>query len=231
MLNRSHSYMSAAASQHPAMVEALETRRHLSASVPAGMAACGGLIVNGTDQSDTIVVSMAANPAGTPANKMLVEVRVNDTLLGSYTVKQVKRGMLILAGDGDDTVFVDDEANGVVPLRMGMVGGAGNDVLFAGSKNDILAGGDGDDQLYGNAGNDLLYGDAGDDFLGGGTDNDRLFGGMGDDSLDGGDGDDRLDGGAGFDSLTAGEGADRFARKSLAGEIVDMTDEDCGPMV
>src|SRR4051812_15148980 len=105
MFNRKTNNVStaaAAAFQRPALVEALETRRLLSGSVPAGMAVCGGLIVNGTDQSDTIVVSMAATPAGTPANKMKVEVRVNDALVGSYTVKQVKRGMLILAGDGDD---------------------------------------------------------------------------------------------------------------------------------
>jgi glucose/arabinose dehydrogenase len=47
-------------------------------------------------------------------------------------------------------------------------GGAGNDMIFAGSGKDLVRGGTGNDTLYGGNGNDMLSGDPGNDFIFGG---------------------------------------------------------------
>ena len=71
-------------------------------------------------------------------------------------------------------------------------GGAGNDCLYGGRRDDVLHGGSGNDFIWGGDGADSLYGDDGNDFL---------FGGDGNDLLDGGDGRDFLFGQAGNDRL------------------------------
>ncbi len=78
-----------------------------------------------------------------------------------------------------------------------MRGGAGANLVYAGSgvqnillgvDDDTIHGGDGNDIIGSTTGNDWLYGDAGNDTLSGGADNDHLNGGAGDDYLDGGTG-------------------------------------------
>ena len=70
-------------------------------------------------------------------------------------------------------------------------GGAGNNIVFAGSGHqdiklgpgtDVLHGGDGNDNIASNGGDDQLYGDGGNDTLTGAEDNDFLDGGTGDDT-------------------------------------------------
>ncbi len=60
-----------------------------------------------------------------------------------------------------------------------IVGGAGNDTITGGERDDHLLGGDGQDILIGNAGNDELEGGAEVDILDGGDGNDQLKGGAG----------------------------------------------------
>ncbi len=55
-----------------------------------------------------------------------------------------------------------------------IVGGHGNDVLFAGPAGTVLRGTDGHDALYGGPGPDKLYGDFGQDVLSGGAGDDIL---------------------------------------------------------
>jgi Ca2+-binding RTX toxin-like protein len=62
-------------------------------------------------------------------------------------------------------------------------GGADNDRVHGGSRDDTVSGGDGDDRVGGGRGDDTVNGDAG---------NDRLFAGRGTDVVSGGDGDDVL---------------------------------------
>ncbi|MCA3081468.1 MAG: tandem-95 repeat protein, partial [Rhodocyclaceae bacterium] len=89
-----------------------------------------------------------------------------------------------------------------------LIGGLGNDTIFAGNGNDVVAGGAGNDQLYGESGNDLLLGGAGSDYVSGGDGTDILDGGEGNDLLNGGNGTDLLAGGQGNDVLEGGAGAD-----------------------
>ena len=220
------------------LAEVLEDRRLLAAS-PAGTAELRGdeLHVTGTRGADVIVVAASATDAS------LVDVRLNDTVIGSFAVADITGGVHVRAGQGDDFVRFE-EVFGLIPLRLFAYGEQGNDTLVGGSLDDELHGGQGNDVLYGNDGNDKLYGHQGKDLLaGGGHDdelhggngvdtlfgeagNDLLFGGNGKDTLDGGDGDDQLDGGRGFDLLTGGAGQDGFASGDKAEEIVDKTDED-----
>ncbi|MDO7867756.1 calcium-binding protein [Nocardioides jiangxiensis] len=128
------------------------------------------------------------------------------------------------AGDGADTVTVDDGISGVkadysirsaaVSLTIdgeandgatgegddldfgitALVGGTGNDTLAGSTSADTLDGFAGDDRLLGRGGNDRLIGDVGIDTLDGGSGNDVLLGQDGADKLYGRDGDDVLRG-------------------------------------
>ena len=128
------------------------------------------------------------------------------------------------AGDGADTVTVDDGVTGVkadysirsaaVSLTVDgeandgqsgegdsldfgittLTGGTGNDTLAGSSAADSLDGFAGDDRLLGRGGADRLVGDVGTDTLYGGSGGDLLLGQEGGDKLYGGDGDDVLRG-------------------------------------
>ncbi|MCX7422619.1 MAG: Ig-like domain-containing protein [Planctomycetia bacterium] len=78
--------------------------------------------------------------------------------------------ILILGGDGDDTIIC-----GAFHTRI--EGGGGNDSIKASHGDDALLGGDGDD------GNDSLEGGSGNDSLNGGDDDDTLVGQTGRDLL------------------------------------------------
>jgi len=82
--------------------------------------------------------------------------------------------------DGDDTLDVPWD----FPIVVSADGGAGNDMLVGGARDDELSGGPGDDLLYGRHGEDALVGGSGDDFLAGNEGADAFDGGEGDDDLD-----------------------------------------------
>jgi hypothetical protein len=107
-------------------------------------------------------------------------------------------GIIVNAGDGDDTIFIGKN----VLASVEMYGGDGNDALFAsGSGRAMLYGGSGSDLLicasgycefHGGPGNDtaacgngnsLIYGDDGDDTFRVGNNYDQLFGGDGWDTV------------------------------------------------
>jgi Ca2+-binding RTX toxin-like protein len=89
---------------------------------------------------------------------------------------------------------------------------AGNDIIKAGSADDVIYGDrsssqhmsvglSGDDLIYAGGGNDTVYGDNGNDRIHGESGMDSLHGGSGQDSLYGGTGADRLQGDSGDDVL------------------------------
>jgi Ca2+-binding RTX toxin-like protein len=143
----------------------------------------------------------------------------------------------IIGGDGGATIFGDKYLVGetcadnnnylqVTPADQGasdlILGGAGADVVSAGSGddraelgegadracgqigNDTLHMGGGSDKAWGGPGTDTLYGEAGADFLYGNEDNDGLYGGSEADTLEGNNGTDNLFGGDGDDYLFGG---------------------------
>jgi hypothetical protein len=81
--------------------------------------------------------------------------------------------------DGDDTLDVPSD----FPIVVSADGGAGNDILVGGARDDELRGGPGDDLLYGRPGQDALVGGSGDDVLAGNEGVDAFDGGQGDDDL------------------------------------------------
>lgn len=119
-------------------------------------------------------------------------------------------------GVGASTV-VGDKGDNVLSGNVfanAIIGGAGNDKLYAGGladpvywRNGIQYGGY---QQYEYYGNDTLDGGEGDDTLRGGSGAELLVGGVGNDALVGGDGNDMLDGGVGDDVLNGGNGQDVY---------------------
>ncbi|MFN5938855.1 MAG: calcium-binding protein, partial [Polaromonas sp.] len=123
---------------------------------------------------------------------------------------------LLVGGKGNDTLWAGSRASK-------LLGGDGDDVLYGGNGYDTLEGGDGNDWLFGRDGDDVLDGGAGNDNLDGGSGFDVLKGGDGVDWLYGRDGDDSLDGGAGNDYLDGGLGNDTY--RFAVGAGVDFISE------
>lgn len=143
----------------------------------------------------------------------------NDSITVSAIVRQ---GVQLLGGDGNDTLFAgsgNDTADGGAG-RDDLRGGAGNDLLRGGDDNDTLSGGNGDDTLGGGAGNDRLNGDNGNDALSGGEGNDSIYGGNGNDTLLGGAGNDLLRGEFGKDIALGGDGDDNIDGGLTTGDTV-----------
>lgn len=106
---------------------------------------------------------------------------------GEQTIKDTR---VIIAGNGNDIMNL---ASAIYTLSdTQILGGEGNDIIWANIGNDILLGANGDDHLNGGPGNDRIRGE---------NDNDIIFGGIGNDILDGGSGINFLSGGEGEDSF------------------------------
>lgn len=106
------------------------------------------------------------------------------TIKNDIGVQLVKNMEIFIAGNGGDVINLADDT-----LTYGdvtILGGAGDDILWANAGNDTISGSFGNDIIDGGPGFDQLNGDDG---------NDQIFGGAGDDTLTGGDGNDFLYGG------------------------------------
>lgn len=106
------------------------------------------------------------------------------TIKNDVGVQLVKNIEIFLAGNGGDFINLADDT-----LTYGdvtILGGAGDDILWANAGNDTITG---------SFGNDIIDGGPGNDNLSGNADHDQIFGGQGDDVLNGGDGNDILYGG------------------------------------
>ena len=117
-----------------------------------------------------------------------------------FTITSSGHEALYIALPDNATLTLDNAEFAIISgNNITIRGGAGDNIVFAGSGHqdivlgigaDIIHGGADGDYIGSLAGNDQLYGDAGNDTLSGGADNDTLTGGTGDDTLDGGTGDD-----------------------------------------
>ena len=128
----------------------------------------------------------------------------NELVVGGSNVGCEAAGettVLVNMGGGDDSVRpafgCGGQANVTGDNRMSPLfrggGGAGNDSLTGGRR---------DDELAGDAGNDVIAGGTGDDVLAGGSGNDTITGQGGSDNLIAATGADVLDGGGQSDTLT-----------------------------
>ncbi|PSK65090.1 Bifunctional hemolysin/adenylate cyclase [Micromonospora sp. MH33] len=131
----------------------------------------------------------------------------------------------VVGGDGGATVFGDKRLTAETcadatlagdqpaPTDQGaadlILGGAGVEVVTAGSGNDRADLGGGDDRACGQLGDDTLHLGGGDDRAWGGPGVDQLHGDDGIDLLFGNTGDDGLYGGAGVDTAEGNEGGDQ----------------------
>ena len=111
--------------------------------------------------------------------------------------------------DGSVLDLQDVEFAIIIGENVTIRGGAGSNIVYAGSGHqdirlgvldDTIYGGAGDDDVASTSGDDYLYGDDGKDSVSGGADNDHLYGGTGNDTLNGEAGNDMLDGGADSDT-------------------------------
>lgn len=149
----------------------------------------GTLELSGTEFDDLIKVSEKDG---------IVTVSINGELY-QYPTSQVTK-VLIHGLGGNDVIQADEKFS----LPVEFDGGAGNDLLIGGKKDDRFTGGSGNDVVFGLKGNDWLEGDNDNDLLIGGEGNDIVRGGNGRDLLIGGLGRDDLDGGAGEDIVIGG---------------------------
>lgn len=174
----------------------------------------GVLTVTGDNLSNTIQISR--NAAGT----ILVNGGAIVVAGGTPTVANTQRIQVFGLG-GPDSVTLS-EVNGALPAAV-LFGGAGNDVLTAGSGADQLFGQGDNDTLLGRGGADLLFGGTGNDVLTGGDADDQSFGEAGDDRLIWAPGDDTdlNEGGAGTDTVevNGGSGAESFTAAANGGRV------------
>jgi len=173
-------------------IEMLEERLCLSTSeaalpvVSANTATLrnGTLLVQGSNKSDTIRMSLAVEDHG------LLQVDINGKLAGRFSLADVK--FVRTYGLGGSDMMTVDEAEGPITTRVYMFGGNGNDTIMTGSGDDFVIGGKGDDVAETGDGNDYIEGNAG---------NDRLMAGNGRDTINGGPGLDVINTGAGKDKV------------------------------
>ncbi|MCU4181102.1 hypothetical protein [Bosea sp. BH3] len=135
-----------------------------------------------------------------------IDMGAGDDWLWLYTGARVEG--TILLGEGNDLVFGTSSAGFVIDA------GAGDDQIYMGGYTA-----DADDHILGGAGNDMIYADIGDDYVDGGEGDDLISGGAGDDTLFGGAGDDIIKAGAGNDTIDGGEGYDVLDLSDASGPI------------
>jgi serralysin len=188
----------------------------------------GGWIVGetGTDESDggpgpfpaaTLTAgagctNIDAQTAKCPSTLRIVRVLVylddrDDTASAAgacgYVVDRatLQCGPVLVKGENGNDVLVGNNVYG--SYLSNIMGGPGDDTLYAGARGARLYGGDGNDRLVGGNSYDLLRGQAGDDLIRGKGDFDDLRGGTGNDILRAGLRHDRVRGGWGRDTIYA----------------------------
>jgi len=136
-----------------------------------------------------------------------------DATLTSDTVQFLDGTQSVIhAGHGDNFIFATpiDPTNPALNGNYTIYGGAGDDIIYAGSGDVTVHGGSGDDLIFAGSGNAKLYGDAGVDVLEtNSTGANTLVGGAGGDAL--------IVNRAGTDTLSGGKGDDLFVLKESAG--------------
>jgi Ca2+-binding RTX toxin-like protein len=165
--------------------------------------------------------------------------------LKSATFHESTGELIVLAGSGNDAVYVTTSTNGIFtytqvyedgmrtfnslrPITAAVVFGFdGNDniTIGPGIPRARVHGGEGNDAIWGGSGPDLLQGGGGDDVIHGGNGNDELHGNAGRDYLYGdGHNDTLLARDGQLDYISGGTGRDRAQRD-------DGVDDDTGYVI
>jgi hypothetical protein len=176
-----------------------------SIAVPVGAAARsvnatvtdGTLHISGSPRADTIALRVSASNR----NELQVDLGDDGSADEAFDLSTF-RAIDVEAGNGDDSVRMD-EANGA----------------FTTTRTTRLAGQNGDDTLIGGSGNEILVGGRGNDFVDGNGGADTAFLGKGDDTFvwDPGDGSDVVEGESGSDRMIFnGSGGDEIMAAAAA---------------
>jgi Ca2+-binding RTX toxin-like protein len=131
-------------------VEKLESRRLLSASLRGA-----GLVVTGTVEDDSIVVSLNA------ADATKVDVNVNGEVQ-TFDLARIRKNIRVSGLAGEDEMTISG-ANGAISVPIILSGGRNDDILVGGNGADRLVGGRGDDDLDGGGSADRVVGGVGQD--------------------------------------------------------------------
>ncbi|HEY7970733.1 MAG TPA: hypothetical protein VID95_12115 [Candidatus Limnocylindrales bacterium] len=164
----------------------------------------GTLFVFGSPRSDLITLRLD------PRNSDVLNVDVGDNGTIDFSFfRSTFDTILVEAGNGDDTIRID-QTNGT----------------FTDTERTVVFGGNGDDTFIGGSGNELFVGGRGDDVADGNGGADTAILGQGNDTFvwDPGDGSDVVDGGRGFDRLVFnGAGGNEIMAATASGDRVRFT--------
>ena len=202
-----------------AVVETIELRRLLSASVVNGV-----LTVVGTPNNDnyqiyynTATVKFVVINNGVSEGSFALTAFTSASIMTGDGNDVVYTSSLpattIDSGDGDDTITGSDK-NVTVSAGIGddrITTGKGTDLIDCGAGNDtVVDAGNGNDTVYGGAGNDEIHAGGNNDVVNGNEDNDALYGDAGNDTVNGDDGDDFLAWSLGSDQMFGNAGLDTY---------------------
>jgi Ca2+-binding RTX toxin-like protein len=140
------------------VIEELELRRHLSATLSGGV-----LTVNGTDKPDRIEFGSGKTAINVVETTSGVRTQTN------FDIKQVQEIMVNGQGAGDLIIM----GKLTIPC-----------LIHGDSGTDSITGGQGNDTIFGDGGNDSINGSGGKDLLNGGIGGDSIYGGAQIDSVD-----------------------------------------------
>lgn len=208
-------------------------------SIPGGNQFADVVVINTGAGNDNVQVSQRNNGVLdvqingqayqiTLTQNQQLAVRTGDGNDIIQAADNVRVGMDVRAGDGDDTVVTGrgrDRVDGGLGDDNIQTRG-GRDDVFGNRGNDTIDAGDGNDVVYGGDGNDILRGGRGRDYLEGGRGDDQLDGGRGNDVLSGGLGNDTLRGDRGNDTIYTGAGADTVVNQSGRDKVYGQSSED-----
>src|SRR5215203_1048015 len=164
----------------------------------------GTLRITGSSSSEQITLRLSP----VDRNQLQVDVGNNGSADHSFDVSTFS-AIDVEAGNGNDTVRIDD-ANGA----------------FTTTKATRIGGQNGDDTLIGGSGNEVFVGGRGDDFVDGNGGADTAFLGQGADTFvwDPGDASDVVEGGSGFDDMVFnGAGGNEIMAATAVGGRVSFT--------
>jgi len=142
----------------------------------------GGTITAGADGTYQIHVTNITNTSGSNTNAAEnYQLTMTVNYAGAHDVTPDFNGTYT----ANDNHGGSDTANVSISYQDGhtLTGTAGDDILVAGTGNNILNGGDGNDVLTAGSGNNEMHGGAGNDLLYSGPGNDILDGGTGIDTV------------------------------------------------
>ena len=196
----------AAAASSLALVALALTGGPVAAAAPKATAevADGTLFVVGSQKADQITLRL--DPRN--ADVLNVDFGDNGTIDFSF-FRSTFDAILVEAGNGDDTIRID-QTNGV----------------FTDTERTVVFGQNGDDTFIGGSGNEVFFGGRGNDVADGNGGVDTAFLGQGNDTFvwDPGDGSDVVNGGRGFDTMVFnGASGNEIMAATASGDRVHFT--------